>query len=95
MANPAPKIINLNFSYLIVSVRRSYHTCASFFFFRFFFRVNVCLRTFFSTPCRSLSSPLSVPLSPCLCVPFSPSLPVHVGYVQWVGVVCVAVCGCV
>ena len=36
-----------------------------------------------------------VPLSPCLCVPFSPSPPVHVGYVQCVGVVCVAVCGCV
>ena len=31
MANLAPKIINLNFNYLIVSVRRPSHTCASFF----------------------------------------------------------------
>ena len=29
MANPAPKIINYYFSYLIVSVRRPCHTCAS------------------------------------------------------------------
>ena len=29
MANPAPKIINKHFSYLIVSVRRPSHTCAS------------------------------------------------------------------
>ena len=33
MANPATKIIIFNFSYLIVSVRRPSHTCASFFFF--------------------------------------------------------------
>ena len=30
MANPAPKIINFNFNYLIVSVRRPSHICASF-----------------------------------------------------------------
>ena len=37
MANFAAKIINFNFSYLIVSVRRPSHTCASFFFFFSFF----------------------------------------------------------
>ena len=45
MANPAPKIINFNFSYLIVSVRRPSYTCASFFVV---FCVNLCHRTFVS-----------------------------------------------
>ena len=31
--------------------------------------VSMFVTGLFSTPCRSLSSPLSVPLSPCLCVP--------------------------
>ena len=40
MANPAPKIINYNFSFLIVSVRRPSHTCAS---------VSVSVSVFVST----------------------------------------------
>ena len=61
-----------------------------------FFRVNDCHWTFFFQRHVVQSSVCPpVPLSPCLCVPFSPSPPVHVGYVQCVRVVCVAVCGCV
>ena len=52
MANPAPKIINYNFSYLIVSVRRPSHTCASLSVF-VSVSVSVC-------PC--------VRVSVCLCV---------------------------
>ena len=52
-------------------------------FFFVFFCVNVCHRTFFSTPCRSLSSPLSVPLSPCRPVSVSPSLPLLLCMCSW------------
>ena len=67
-----------------------------------FFCVNVSPPDFFSTPCRSLSSPLSVPLSPCLCVSLlSLSSCARLDmYSVWVWcvslfvVVCVVVCGC-
>ena len=87
MANPVPKILNLNFSYLIVSVRRPYYTCASF-FCRFFFCVNVCHMTFFNAMSFAVQSSVCPPvtLSPCLCVPFSPLS----SCACWI----CAVCGC-
>ena len=56
MANPAPKIIIYNFSYLIVSVRRPSHTCVS-------LSVSVSVSLY---PCVHVSVCLSV--SVCLGV---------------------------
>ena len=54
MANPAPKMINYNFSYLIVSVRGPSQTCAS-------LSVSLCL-------CVRVSVCPCVRVSVCLCV---------------------------
>ena len=61
----------------------------------FFFCVNVCHRTFFfSTPCRSLSSALSVTLSPCRPVSVSPSLPLLLCMLDMCSVWVCGVCRC-
>ena len=92
-----PKIINLMLAIFLSLISIHAERVHRFFFFRFFFVSMFVTRLIFQRhvvrcPVLCLSP---VPLSTCLCLPFSPSLPVHVGYVQCVGVVCVAVCGCV
>ena len=82
MANPAPKIILILAISLSLFVDHPTHVHR--FFFLSFYAMSFAVQSSVSLP---------VFLSPCLCVPFSPSPPVHVGYVQCVGVVCVAVCG--
>ena len=63
MAHPAPKIINYNFSYLIVSVRRPSHTCAFFFVF-----LCQCLSPDFFVSAMSIAVQSSVcPLCPVPC----------------------------
>ena len=61
MANPAPKIINFNFSYLIVSVHRPSHTCAS--FLCRFFRVSMFVTGLFCQRHCSHDSPADVVFS--------------------------------
>ena len=77
-------------------MRRPSYTCASF-FCRFFLCQCLHWIFFFNAMSFAVQSSVCPPvtLPPCLCVPFSPSPPVHVRHVQSVGVVCVAVCGCV
>ena len=66
MANAAPKIINYNFSHLIVSVRRPSHTCASFFFVSMF--VTGLFFNAMSIAVQSSVCPLS-PVPCALCLP--------------------------
>ena len=61
MANPAPKMINLNFSYLIVSVRRPSYTRAS--FFVVFFVVSMFVTKLFCQRHCSHDSPADVAFS--------------------------------
>ena len=65
--------------------------CIVFFFFRFFFVSMFVTGLFFNAMSFAGQSSVCrhpVPLSPCLCVPFSPSPPLHVFMVYFL-VLCV------
>ena len=70
MANPAPKIINFHFSCLILSVRRPFRTCASFFFCVVLFLCQCLSPDFFVSATVHTTLPLTSSFLISLAVPF-------------------------